>query len=194
MNIEQIESRFKEIAKITEDISYYPIPRMTTNTQTTTNKVKSDTFGEVFTPLWLVDEMIDRVSDSDWKDQSKTTLDLCAGYGQFTIRLIRKKYTLLGDSFDINSFLTQTHHFSELQLDSCYNLLYIFGADINLFIGDSRELPKLNSTAKGIWVFRNSCWSDITEEIKTLFSNSKLDVFVGQFDSITVKQLSFMEW
>lgn len=192
--IEVYESRFKEIAKISEDLTVYPIPKHTQNTQTKTNKLKSDTFGEVFTPLWLVDEMIDRISDRDMKDTTKTTLDLCSGYGQFSIRLIRKKYLLLGESFDITQFLTNTHYFSELQLDSCYNLLYIFGKDINLFIGESQEIPKLESDSKGIWHFYGGSWINISDEIKSFYDSCSLESFVNKFSTLHYKPLDFMEW
>ena len=38
--------------------------------QVSTNKSKSDTFGEVFTPIWLVDSMLERVSDYYWRNNS----------------------------------------------------------------------------------------------------------------------------
>ena len=64
-----IERRFKNVAKLKGDFSLMPMPKEN-HLQVVTNKEKSDTFGEVFTPIWLVDEMLQRVSDYDWKNQN----------------------------------------------------------------------------------------------------------------------------
>jgi hypothetical protein len=70
-----IEQRFKDVANLDGDFSLMPMPKEY-HLQVTTNKEKSDTFGEVFTPIWLVDSMLERVSDYDWRNSNKTTLDL----------------------------------------------------------------------------------------------------------------------
>jgi len=168
--IEIIESRFLKSSGLNVDLSVYPLPK-SDNHQVTTNKEKSDKHGEVFTPLWLVDEMLERYDE--WEDQEKTTHDLCAGYGQFSIRMLRKKYCVLGERFDLDKFLTETHLFSELQPNSCFHLLYTFGTDIRLLIGDIMQIGKLpDSAERGIWVgFENEeekkyDWYDKTEKIK----------------------------
>jgi len=150
-HIEDIERRFIEVSGLEiKDMSVYPmLETVKEETQVTTDKEMSDEFSEVFTPLWLVDKMIEQ-SELDWKDQTKTTLDLCSGYGQFTIRLLRKKYAELGEDFDVFTFLNDTHWFNELQLSSCFKLLYIFGANINICIGDSMMLTVLDEDDSGI--------------------------------------------
>jgi len=171
-----IESRFLQVAQLEGDIALFPLTKEN-HLQVVTDKDKSSKFGEVFTPLWLVDEMITRVSDYDWKNQNLTTLDLCAGYGQFTIRMLRKKYSVLGDNFDVYKFLksypdeirkqSATHSFSELQLSSAYKLLFIFGSRINLFIGDSRMLNILPDGTKGIWYYctKSNNWIECTDKV-----------------------------
>ena len=175
--IDLIESRFKEVAQLEGDLSVFPLTREN-HLQVKTDKQKSDTFGEVFTPLWLVDSMLERISDYDWRNSDKMTMDLCAGYGQFTVRMIRKKYNLLGKKFDISKFLQSfpsdvrenpaTHWFAELQLSSCYKLLYIYSTKINLAIGDAKELVSLPDNARGIMVFNSALktWENRTEEIQ----------------------------
>lgn len=121
------------------------------NQQVKTNKKKSQQFGEVFTPLWLVDAMIKQSKLNDFK---KSTLDLCAGYGQFSIRLLRffkNKF----DDFDIKQYLKNNHYFCELQISSCYKLLKIFGYSINLFIGDANKLHLL--LKRQTWFYQNHC-------------------------------------
>jgi len=172
-----IEKRFQEVAELEGDLSIFPLTREN-HLQVKTDKQKSDTFGEVFTPLWLVDSMLERISDYDWRNNDKITMDLCAGYGQFTVRMIRKKYNLLGVKFDISKFLQSypsdvkkkpaTHWFAELQLSSCYKLLYIYSTKINLAIGDAKELVSLPDDARGIMVFNPSTkvWEDKTEQVQ----------------------------
>lgn len=171
-----IESRFLQVAQLEGDIALFPLTKEN-HLQVTTDKDKSNKFGEVFTPLWLVDEMITRISDYDWKNPNLTTLDLCAGYGQFTIRMLRKKFSVLGDDFDVYKFLKSypdeirkkpaTHSFSELQLSSAYKLLFIFGTRINLFIGDSKMLNILPDYTKGIWFYCNKSkdWIECTDKV-----------------------------
>lgn len=166
-----IEARFKDVAQLEGDFSLMPMPKEN-HLQVKTDKEKSDTFGEVFTPIWLVDQMLERVSDYEWRNKNKNTLDLCAGYGQFTIRMLRKKYALMGNKFDIKSFLFGTHYFSELQLTSCFKLLHIYSPKINLFIGDSKELKSLPENCSGIYIYKDG-WKECTEEIKQLFGNPK---------------------
>jgi hypothetical protein len=159
-----VESQFKKVSDIKEDISIYPLLQHL-DTSVETNKDKSKEFGEVFTPLWLVDEMVGQVKHLD---ANTTTLDLCAGYGQFSIRLLRKLYNKDPIKFDPVHYIKHNHSFSELQLSSCYKLIRIFGMNINLFIGDSKELPSLPGVARGIWVYLESMkgWVPFTHTIR----------------------------
>lgn len=148
MEITQIESRFKEISNLSDiDLSKslikksdYPIQ------QVKTRKDKSKNFGEVFTPLFLVDIMI-YLKFKELTPETKTC-DLCAGYGQFTIRLMR----ILYNKFKINveDWLKNIHTLTELQMESCAKLVYIFGPDINLYAGDSLKLEYSDENDKGI--------------------------------------------
>jgi hypothetical protein len=165
------EKRFKRVCNISTDISTYPLKNNVSNVET--NKSKSKEFSEVFTPLWLVDEMINQVRfSSGWNVK---TLDLCAGYGQFTIRLMRYFFNHY-KSFDIKKFLCENHAFSELQLSSCYKLLNTFSDKINLFIGDSTHLNKLPKNASGIWCYIESFgyWVCLTKTIQKILSPNGL--------------------
>jgi hypothetical protein len=157
------EERFKFYSRINEDISICPL-RSKHNTSIETNKSKSKEFGEVFTPLWLVDGMIGQAKSLK---PTTTTLDLCAGYGQFSIRLLRRLFNKYKD-FDYASFMRDRHSFSEIQLSSCFKLIRTFGIGINLFIGDSKELPSLPGIATGIWCHIESMggWIPLTKTVK----------------------------
>ena len=160
------------MANLDGDLTIYPLDKSNPNhhLQVTTNKDKSDKHGEVFTPLWLVDEMLEQTEF----ESGSSTLDLCSGYGQFTIRMLRKRCetaTRFGKKA-IEKFLNNTHSFAEFQFSSCYKLLYIFGTEINLFIGDARHLSELDDNASGVMVYHeaNKQWISVTDKLKaTLF-------------------------
>ena len=189
--VELIEGRFKEVADLDLDLSVFPIPKEESS-QVKTNKEKSKEHGEVFTPLWLVDHMLNKVSKSKWKDPDRVTMDMCSGYGQFSIRMIRKKFKMLGPDFDLKHFLKVTHNFSELQYSSCYKLLYIFGTGINLYIGDSMKLPELDEKDRGIMYYSEDAgkWISITNEVKAIMPKGKYnpercESFVKDLEQIT---------
>lgn len=167
--IEIIENNFKIVSGLSHlDLSIYPLDKHSKGMQVRTDKNKSAEHGEVFTPLWLVDSMLERLSNASWKDQSLTTEDLCSGYGQFTVRMLRKKYEVLGDRFDIKRFFQETHLFVECQPNSCFRLLRVFTASIRLLIGDASKKSLLPDKAeRGIWVWSEVCgaWYDRTKDI-----------------------------
>lgn len=158
MDINEIERRFLEVAQLEGDLSQFPLTKQS-HLQVATNKTKSDTFGEVFTPLWLVDDMLLKTS-LDSHICANSTLDLCAGYGQFTVRMIRFLKNSL-PNFTLEEFFNK-HWVSELQKESCYKLLYIFGKNLNIAIGDSRYLPSLKDGVKGVWVHDGKKWLNRT--------------------------------
>ena len=139
--VEEMEKRFLEVSGIECDLTKFPLTENDIKNNISVDKEKSDQYGEVFTPLWLVDKMILKAT-VEKLHQSKSTLDLCAGYGQFTIRMIRALYNY-DNKFDVYSWLKNNHTFIELQLESAYKLVYIFGIDINLLIGDALEIRKV---------------------------------------------------
>lgn len=57
----------------------------------TKSKKRIKKTGEVFTPEWLVDEMLDRLPLDLFKDPSKTYLDPACGTGNILVRVINKK-------------------------------------------------------------------------------------------------------
>lgn len=189
--IRDIETRFKIVSTIDWDLSQFPIKK--NGFVFHTNKDKSKTFAEVFTPIYIVDEMIQTIPDGGMT-LSTTNLDLCAGYGQFSIRMIRKIFTD-NNYFNLDNYLRNHHFFNELQISSCYKLLWIFGSKINLAIGDALELGKLPKKAKGIWFYLKpvDAWINVTGIVKSLFLKykngsaynvKKEEQFVGAFNSI----------
>ena len=162
----EAEKRFKKVAQLEGELASFPIIKNKINTQI--DKEKSKEFGEVFTPLWLVDHMIKRARSLD---PNSKTLDLCAGYGQFSIRLLRHLNNKFS-GFNASRFIQDNHAFAELQLSSCYKLLNIFGVKINLYIGDATYVNSLPKDAKGIWCYleNHSSWVCLTKTILKILS------------------------
>ena len=152
-NIENIEARFKEITGLdnTINLSIFPI------TEHISFPIRNDnkkSHGEVFTPIEIVDKMI-LLSNPN---PIKYNLDLCAGRGQFTIRILRKFYND-NNNFDIYNYLTKFHWFNELNKSSAEELIYIFGNKINLAIGPSQELNTYPIDENKIWKYGIINWN-----------------------------------
>ncbi len=45
---------------------------------------------EVFTPPFLIEEMLDKLPKKVWKDPTKTWLDPCAGLGNFSVLILKR--------------------------------------------------------------------------------------------------------
>lgn len=167
--LEEIENNFKTETGLSIDMSVFPLPESDSQQQKS-NKELSAKFGQVFTPLWLVDKMLDK--HDDW-NSDLTFHDLCSGCGQFSVRILRKKYTVLGEDFDIDYFLKWRHLFSEIQLSSCRRLLKIFGTDIRIACGDVMQLGKIpDSAVTGCWFLCGNYWIDKTRDVKDLISKN----------------------
>ena len=52
--------------------------------------------GEVFTPIELVNEMLDNISESVWRNPESTFLDPCMGKGTFLIEIVRRLTYIYG--------------------------------------------------------------------------------------------------
>lgn len=126
-------------------------------------QIRRNKYGEIYTPDLLVDQMVEGMTDTEWLDQTITTHDMCAGFGQFTMGILRKRFALMGESFDVNRYLSTYHLFSELQKKLCRKIIYIFGKNIRILIGDVMHIGELPDDAeKGWWRYRNNKWIDIT--------------------------------
>ena len=158
MDVETIESRFKEVTGLQHlDLSISHLPKGNDQSQKTTKQEQKD-FGWVTTPLWLVDEMIEPQMNSLTLDSN--TCDACSGCGQFSIRLLRKLYNKYPD-MDIEYWLSNNHFFTEFQFSNIAKLIYIFGTNINVYIGDSLNLKYSNDTDKGLLFWVNDSWENL---------------------------------
>lgn len=158
--IEQIEQRFKNVTGLTHlDLSTPHFDRGV-NQQQATTKDEYKQFGFVTTPLWLVDEMLEPEIPN--LTLTSTTCDACSGCGQFSIRLMRKlhdKFVKMGvDEKKVNAWVTKVwlpklHYFTEFQFSNVAKLIYIFGTDINIYIGDSLNMKYSGENESGLLFF-----------------------------------------
>lgn len=195
-SLENIEANFLKISDLNLDLSHFPI-KQSSDTQVKTDKDKSKVHGEVFTPIYIVDKMILKSIKNRKSKLPETFLDLCAGYGQFSIRWLRLLKTIYDKKnlkFNVETILKDKVFFAELQLSSCYKLIEIFGIDnINLFIGDATNLNKLTEESyRGIFIFsdKKQKWLDVSLIIKVMFLRSKkLEKFVLEVENKLIKKI-----
>ena len=172
-NILNIESRFKEITGLdsTIDLSIFPI---TEHIPFTTRNSNKKTHGEVFTPVEIVDKML-LISNPD---PNKFNMDLCAGRGQFTIRMLRK-FINENKKFDIEYYLKNLHWFNELNQTSVDELIYIFGDKINCANGPAQELQSYPIDENKNWVKGIIKWNGKN------WDNKEVDKTINQFFDIS---------
>ena len=87
-----------------------------------------DIRGEVFTPPYLVSEMLDKLPSSVWNDPTKTFIDNSAGNGNF---LIEVKNRLLAKGYSEVNILENQIFAVEINIDSVLELQERLGYTIN---------------------------------------------------------------
>lgn len=172
MEIEEIEKRFKEVTKLRSDIKidYYPI---TEHIGFEIRMVEKKNHSEVFTPLELIDKMLEISKPKS----NKYNMDLCAGHGQFTVRMLRK-FISENSNFDIGDYLKNLHWFNEINIDSVLQIIYVFGKNINIAVGPAQELKNYPTDENKIWLNGIFAWDEslkrwINKDIKELEEMNK---------------------
>lgn len=158
--IESIESRFKEVTGLTHLDLSVPHFQRGNDQQQHTSREEYKLYGYVTTPLWLVDEMLE--PEIPKLTLTSTTCDACSGCGQFSIRLMRKFYHKLvglgvpaekAEKFIVGQWLKKNHWFTEFQFSNVAKLVYIFGPNINVYIGDSLNMKYTGEDDSGLLFF-----------------------------------------
>ena len=155
-----IVHNFQEVTGMT--VPDYPtIDIMTYNIRHDNKKL----FGEVFTPFAIVDKML----ETSKPISTKKNIDLCAGHGQFTIRMLMK-FKKENKEFNVQEYLKTKHWFNEYNTESAKDIVYIFGTEINLAIGPAEKLNEYpvdnNEWKKGIFCYNENLksWKKILPE------------------------------
>ena len=130
-------------------------------------EVERDKFGEVFTPHYLVEELLSEIPDKVWSDSSCKWLDPSAGVGNFGLLIYSKLMKTL--TAEIPDTITRSKHIIE-------NMLY--HVELN---------PKNANKLKGIFggknvfngSFLNDSEDDTNELMKRKFGVTEFDVIIG---------------
>ena len=103
--------------------------------------IRKEEFGEVPTPIHLIEEMLDKLPKSVWKDPTKTWLDPATGIGSFQILVYERLMKGL-ESWEPN--LEKRHQYiiqsmlymCEINPKSVNQVKKIFGPNANIIHGD----------------------------------------------------------
>lgn len=96
-------------------------------------------FGEVMTPIWLVDSMLDQLPYEVWTNPNLKWLDPCSGIGTFMSVVVTRLMKGL-ESFQPNPELRYKHimenmiYVCELQSKNCFLYMYAFDPEDNFAI------------------------------------------------------------
>lgn len=98
-------------------------------------------YGEINTPFFLVNKMLDLIPVDEFKNPNKKWLDIGTGCGYFSMVLYKKLYEGLSDvvvepSIRRDHIIHNMIYMSEIREDNCHSLESFFGKDCNLFKGD----------------------------------------------------------
>jgi hypothetical protein len=103
-------------------------------------KTEKDKFGEVFTPLKLMKDMLTQLPPEVWRDPTKKWLDPATGIGNFPMMVYAGLMIGLADHPDFIDSVVRSEHIIrnmlymvELNPDSCTRIRTIFGSAANLW-------------------------------------------------------------
>ena len=115
----------------------------------TLRKDEKDRFGEVFTPLTIISDMLDKLPPSVWTDPNKKWLDPAAGFGNFPMLVYARLMTGLvthPDYIDKDPAERSEHiirrmlYMVEYNPESCARIREIFGESANLLCSSFLDL------------------------------------------------------
>ena len=100
--------------------------------------LEKNEFGEVNTPLILIDELLDNLPPTVWPDPKLTWLDPAAGTGNFPIIIYQRLFTNLTSQFPIpldrhNHIVEKMLFMIEINTNSTNKLIEIFGKNANIY-------------------------------------------------------------
>lgn len=108
-------------------------------------EVEKKTLGEVFTPLPLVEQMLDQLPIDVWTEPSLKWFDPAVGVGNFMVciyyRLMDSLAGLIEDEADRSRhIITEMLYMSELNQKNVHMCRLIFGEEANIHQGDTLQL------------------------------------------------------
>jgi len=163
------------------------------------NTKKKEDFGEVPTPIHLIEEMLNRLPASVWKDPNKRWLDPATGIGSF--QMIVYERLMKGLSTWESSVIKRHHHIiknmlfmCEINTSSVSQVKKVFGSDVNIsgdFLKQDFKDPfdiilgnppfneeQTSKTDGGKRSTGNTIWIDFVEKSIDLLSKNGYLLFV----------------
>jgi len=122
-------------------------------------KVEKEKFGEVFTPIELIDEMLDNLPNEVWSNPELKWLDLSNGMGNFMVKIYYRlmnglKKVIPNEKQRKKHILENMLYMSEINKKNCFITKQIFDINneynLNIYEGDSLEMD-----TKKIWNVEN---------------------------------------
>uniref|UniRef100_A0A6C0H3Q9 site-specific DNA-methyltransferase (adenine-specific) n=1 Tax=viral metagenome TaxID=1070528 RepID=A0A6C0H3Q9_9ZZZZ len=127
-------------------------------------------FGEVFTPIALIEEMLDKLPKEVWKNKDYKWLDPANGIGNFPMIAYRKLMEGLKDEIKDNKkrsehIITNMLYMFEINPKNVGVSRKIFGHDANIFCGDFlvMNIKKVSGIDHFDVIIGNPPWNDIKE-------------------------------
>lgn len=121
--------------------------------QLSINTVKKDKFGEVFTPLPLVDKILDLFPKHVWSNPYLTWCDPCCGAGNFMVMVyyrlmngLKQIPKLTHSSYRSNYIITQMLYMSDINPVNCKRCRKLFGVKSNISCKDFLTLESIGNT------------------------------------------------
>jgi type I restriction-modification system DNA methylase subunit len=117
----------------------------------TYNKNKSNQHGEVFTPSFLIKEMLSSLPEDAFTDPTKSFLDPCCGKGNFPVFIIQGLMKGLQSHFPkekqrYKHIIENMIYMCEYQKESAIFVNNLFSLDgefkVNLYVGDTLQMPE----------------------------------------------------
>ena len=120
------------------------------NEKSITTKERTKQFGEVYTPVALIEKMCDALPPDIWTNPAKTVADLCCGRGNMPAVMVTRLMEGLKDIMPderkrYKHIMENMIYMAELQHELAMDIEAIFNPDgelkLNLYVGDALKMP-----------------------------------------------------
>ena len=98
-------------------------------------QLESKRFGEVYTPDFIVKNMVDKIPDEVWKNKNIKVLDFACGCGIFGYFIYKKLISYFDHDYIVNNIL----YFNDIQEKNINKIKYIFKHPLNIHHGNFLE-------------------------------------------------------
>lgn len=111
----------------------------------TPKKEEKNKFGEVFTPIELINDILDKLPTDVWMNKNLKWFDPCAGIGNFFVVVFYRLMDSLKDEIDDDIsrkkwIIKNMFYMAELNEKNCEVLKQVFGDEANIFCGDTLKM------------------------------------------------------